>query len=263
MSGSTRSIRLSVAGTITAAALLVGCGTEGDGGIEAIGAPPSISTVEPLPPSTTAPAVDDQEGGAHPGQFMANDLGVVLPDAEVTPGAVFDDVESDDICDIHYTQSVRQPRFNDKVEAFARYGISIHDRDVYEVDHLVPVGLGGTNALENLWPQPNDGATGAPAKNQLEQELRTRVCGGDLTLKEAQTAISADWWQAYESYVGPIDVSPATEPEPVTSSTEGSSVANGTSCSDEGAIGYTEPKRVPLRCVADEFGRLTWQKRYS
>lgn len=264
MRGSTRSVVWGVAGTIAAAALMVaGCGTRGDDRLAVIGAPPSTSSVAPIPPSTTAQAVDDPEGGEHPAQFAANDQGVVLPDGEFTPGAVFDDVRSDDVCDIHYSQSVRQPRFNDKVEAFARYGISIHDRDVYVVDHLVPVVLGGTNALENLWPQPNDGAASAAAKNVLEQELHAMVCGGDLTLEEAQHAVSADWWRAYETYVGPMDVSPVTEPEPATSSTDSTSVANGSPCAEEGAIGYTEPKRVPLRCIADEFGRLTWQKRYS
>ncbi len=255
-------VRRTLVGGFAAAVLLVGCGDGTESG-ELIGAPPSSSGVVPIPPPTVREA-DESDSDTPRARYTENELGVVLPDTEVTPGAVFDDVGPDDVCDARYPESVRKPRADDKLEVFARYGISIRDRGNYRIDHLIPVALGGTNALENLWPQPIDGLGGPPAKDALELALHALVCDGDLTLQEAQTVVAADWWQAYESYVGPVDLSPTTAPEQTTtSSTEGSGVTTGARCTEEGAIGYTEFEEVPLRCIADQFGELSWQKRYS
>jgi hypothetical protein len=178
-------------------------------------------------------------------------------------GTSFDDVTAQDICRPSYTQGIRQPRFNDKVEAFANYGISIHDRDVYAVDHLIPIALGGSNTIANLWPQPYDDVAGANQKNQLERQLRGLVCSNLLSLADAQRAIATDWWQAYGTYMsltilpGSAGPEPPEQPTPV----EGA-VVNGGVCETEGEVGYTEPKQVELTCTRTGFGELRWQKRY-
>jgi hypothetical protein len=61
----------------------------------------------------------------------------------------------------------------------------------YEYDHFVPLELGGaTNDPRNLWPEP--GASPNP-KDAVENELRQKVCGRQMTLAEAQHEIVTNW----------------------------------------------------------------------
>jgi hypothetical protein len=242
---------------------LAACSSD-DGG-QLVGAQPSVSpSIYPLTPSTTEPLVASAEADEGPlGAFTHNADGVVLPDPDLTPGATFPDVDAAAICELHYTQGVRQPRFNTKVASFANYGIDIHDRDTYQVDHLVPVSLGGSNAEENLWPQPYDDVAGAEQKDLLERQLRGLVCSHKLALADAQKAVATDWWSAYETYMGlPIDPGSDGPPQPTRREPAPGEVTNGAPCDREGAIGYTEPKRVKLTCTRSSWGVLRWQKRY-
>jgi hypothetical protein len=60
----------------------------------------------------------------------------------------------------------------------------------YEYDHFVPLELGGAvNDARNLWPEP--GASPNP-KDAVEGELRAWVCDGQMTLAQAQRAITTD-----------------------------------------------------------------------
>lgn len=238
-----------------------GCGQEAAS--EPIGAQrPTETSIYPIPPATDVDTSVVSTASA-PAAFTTGMDGVVRPDPEFTEGAVFEDVTDAQICNEHYTQGVRQPRFNDKVEAFAAYGISIRDRDVYQLDHLVPVSLGGRNDATNLWPQPYDDGAGAIQKDDVERHLRGLVCSRKLSLGEAQAAIVADWWGAHQRFMGqPID--PGTEgPAPWRPSVPvAGEVTNGGPCAEEGAVGFTEPKKVPLTCSFTDMGQLTWQKRY-
>jgi hypothetical protein len=61
----------------------------------------------------------------------------------------------------------------------------------YEYDHFVPLELGGAvNDPRNLWPEP--GATPNP-KDTVENVLHDEVCGGRMTLGQAQHAITSNW----------------------------------------------------------------------
>jgi hypothetical protein len=69
----------------------------------------------------------------------------------------------------------------------------------YELDHLVPLSLGGAGAdVKNLWVQP---IAEALVKDVLERTLRARVCAGRVDLVEAQRAISTDWKTAYRHFM--------------------------------------------------------------
>jgi hypothetical protein len=197
-------------------------------------------------------------------RFRVRD-GVRLPDRDVTPGAVFADVSRADVCDLHYSQGVRQPRFNAKVEAFAAYGLSIHERDTYLVDHLVPVALGGSNAATNLWPQPRSGTRGAQAKDALEVRLRALVCAKKVPLRQAQSAIAADWWAAHVRYMGmdvPVNQSGPQPWQPSPPPKGRYPVTNAGPCPTEGKVGYTDSKHIRFTCTAGADGRLRWRKRY-
>lgn len=58
----------------------------------------------------------------------------------------------------------------------------------YEEDHFIPLSIGGAPSDQrNLWPQP---WPDAKRKDRLEGKLHRLVCSGDMTLRQAQTAIS-------------------------------------------------------------------------
>lgn len=73
-----------------------------------------------------------------------------------------------------------------------------HRRD-FELDHLIPLELGGASFdPRNLWLEPwhVEGRNGARRKDVFEGRLHRAVCEGRITLKAAQDAITANWMQA-------------------------------------------------------------------
>jgi hypothetical protein len=127
----------------------------------------------------------------------------ILPDPRLTPGDVFD-VTATDLCTPGYTKRVRNVPPSVKAQAYREYGITEHHAGDFEVDHLVPLELGGSNSLKNLWPQSyRTEPWNARTKDELENRLHELVCGGRLDLKTAQQAIASNWIEAYKKYVGP------------------------------------------------------------
>jgi len=120
-----------------------------------------------------------------------------LPDRACTPGAVFPDATTDIICVPGYTRSVRNVPFSEKDQAYAEYGISHHFPGEFEVDHLVPLELGGSNVIANLWPEPASPTPGFHEKDQVENYLHDQVCSGTMSLKEAQREIATNWLAIY------------------------------------------------------------------
>jgi hypothetical protein len=75
--------------------------------------------------------------------------------------------------------------------------------DCCEVDHLMPLELGGSNDTRNLWPQPDAPRPGWGEKHQLEDELHAEVCAGKMPLADAQRCIASNWVQCWEQHVVP------------------------------------------------------------
>lgn len=135
-----------------------------------------------------------------------------LPDAIQTPGTVNPAVTQDNIattiCVPGWTKTIRPPAsYTNKVKASqlaAGAYASPQAPRTFEEDHLVSLEIGGhPTDPRNLWPQPWDGAYGAHAKDRLENYLHRAVCSGRITLAEAQAAVSSNWIQAYQKYIGP------------------------------------------------------------
>lgn len=124
-----------------------------------------------------------------------------LPDPALTPGATMN-VSVSQVCASGYTRGVRNVSAEVKREVYAEYGRVRQQGICCEVDHLIPLELGGSNGERNLWPQPYDIAWNARAKDRLERRLHSLVCSGKLDLGTAQKAIAYDWVAAYEKYVG-------------------------------------------------------------
>jgi hypothetical protein len=135
--------------------------------------------------------------GTLPGPCRTRDHGL-LPDPSCTPGAIEPAVTQADIgstiCRTGYTDSVRPPE--PQTEAFkwnvAEPAYGQHDVSG-ELDHLVPLELGGDNDARNLWveagPIPN-------AKDAVEAALNQAVCDGQITLRAAQLEIARNWIKA-------------------------------------------------------------------
>ncbi|HZU40208.1 MAG TPA: hypothetical protein VE992_04115 [Solirubrobacteraceae bacterium] len=133
-----------------------------------------------------------------PGSCHAIGTGVdSRPDPTCTPGALNPAVTQATIdrtiCVEGWTATVRPPESiteQEKVASMAAYGDAGPLVD-YEYDHFVPLELGGaTNDPRNLWPEP--GASPNP-KDGVEDELRRKVCNGQISLAEAQREIVTNW----------------------------------------------------------------------
>ena len=93
-------------------------------------------------------------------------------------------------------------------EVFKKYGIVNPRPEDYEIDYLIAPGLGGTEDIHNLWPEPSTpSAWNAHVKDALEERLHQLVCDGELDLPTAQRAISTNWITAYKQYFGSNDQS--------------------------------------------------------
>jgi hypothetical protein len=134
-----------------------------------------------------------------------------MADPTCTPGAVDTAVTQSTIgstiCRPGYSSSVRPPESLTEpakfraLDAYASPG-SASD---YEFDHLVPLELGGSSDLRNLWPEPDEGSPsqfdstdsfGRNAKDGAEDRLHAAVCSGQLSLPAAQQAMATDWTTA-------------------------------------------------------------------
>jgi hypothetical protein len=123
-----------------------------------------------------------------------------MPDPALTPGAAFA-VGTARICVSGYASSVRDVPESEKDTVYTRYGVP-HVPYRHEVDHLVSLELGGSNAIANLWPEPYAGRWGARTKDVLEDRLHDLVCAGTIRLGYAQRIEARNWVAAYKRYVG-------------------------------------------------------------
>jgi hypothetical protein len=131
-----------------------------------------------------------------------------LPDPACTPGAVLT-TDLARICRSGYTRSVRHVDPVLKRRVYRSYGIARHARGGFEVDHLVPLELGGGNDPANLWPQPASPTPGFHEKDGLENALHDQVCHRRLSVTRAQREIAADWVSAWRAAGRPAGQAPA------------------------------------------------------
>jgi hypothetical protein len=96
----------------------------------------------------------------------------ILPDPKLTPGSTFD-VSPQDVCISGYTKKVRNVPAEMKREVYEEYGVTSHGPGDYEVDHLIPLELGSSNSMKNLWPESHRTSPwNAQVKDRLEGKLQ-------------------------------------------------------------------------------------------
>jgi len=129
----------------------------------------------------------------------------IQPDNSLTPG-VIGSADFADVCGLvdgqTYSQRHRDTTQKMKNAAYVAYNVNKAGRE-FEVDHRVPLCIGGADDQANLWPQLGFEHPSFHDKDRLE----TRVCGAvcrtrTMTLAEGQAIFLGDWIAGYEQIYG-------------------------------------------------------------
>ena len=95
----------------------------------------------------------------------------------------------------------------------------------YEVDHFIPLEIGGSNDLTNLWLEPASPTPGFHQKDQLENFEHGQVCNGTISVAEAQSRMVSDWylyWQEEVEGATPTTSAPVQSAPPASTTAEAS-----------------------------------------
>jgi hypothetical protein len=148
---------------------------------------------------------------------------LVFPDRTLHPGAINPNIDSVGLCSTGFrTSTIRPPvSYTDKLKQLELGGggtITVPGGGPtyvvtgehlpgkisdYELDHLIPLEIGGNPTdPRNLWMQPWErkgspalaaAGQGAESKDVVENRLHREVCNGTITLERAQGEIATDW----------------------------------------------------------------------
>jgi len=134
--------------------------------------------------------------------------GYPLPDPVCTPGGINTGVNLDLIRGGSFrTGCTRNCESSEsgKHKTYSWYGlraprVNSGDNQTCELDHLVPLELGGADGLGNIWPECGPGATVLDEryfkiKDRVEGYLTGEVKAGRMSLEDAQRGIALDWTQ--------------------------------------------------------------------
>lgn len=162
--------------------------------------------VDPLASEPFAAVAASHEPGSCHVQHAGN--GMQLPDPACTPGAVNPTVTAGVLQNPAFrTGAVRDQLTSaaQKQIVYVWYGLlkpknNVGPNQICDIDHLVSLGLGGSDALENLWPQCGPGNVPVGRREfkikdaHVELGLMKRVKAG-ADLADIQQRIAADWTQ--------------------------------------------------------------------
>ncbi len=124
----------------------------------------------------------------------------LIPDDKLTPGVVAS-TDGAAVCATGplgtYSEQHRQTSEAMKRQVYQRYGIEPAGRD-FEIDHRLPLALGGKDDIENLWPQQGWQHPSFHDKDRLEVYLWRQVCKKHaMPLPAAQKLLLGDWRPVY------------------------------------------------------------------
>ncbi len=122
-----------------------------------------------------------------------------LPRRTLTPGSVRA-VQTADLCSNQDLDN--DPPVNPSLEqaVFKEYSVPASSTKNYALDYLITPALGGSDSIQNLWPEPYSSTWNSRVKDQLEDHLHQLVCQGKVQLATAQSDIATDWIAAYKRY---------------------------------------------------------------
>jgi hypothetical protein len=134
----------------------------------------------------------------------------LYPNIQLTPGAINPVVDqkniSQTICKSGWTATIRPTvSYTNALKSSQMAKLSENGPSGYEEDHFISLELGGNpTSTQNLWPEAysNPDGIGARQKDQTETYLKNQICTGKITIQEAQSDITNDWYSVYLTIKG-------------------------------------------------------------
>jgi hypothetical protein len=126
------------------------------------------------------------------------------PDRRCSPGAYYSKLTRRLICAPGFrTGDIRDVPAAEKFAVEREYGLAPrHYGRTLEIDHIVSLELGGSNAIANLFPERANAHPGYRSKDRLENALHRIVCRGAMRLRTVQRRIAANWQLLYAQIFG-------------------------------------------------------------
>ena len=123
-----------------------------------------------------------------------------MPNQTLTPGAVAS-ISPARVCVAGYAEASRNVSRATLKKVYEKYGIvKANCKNGCKVDHLVPLAIGGSNKITNLWPHEYGSEWTPYEKTRLEVRLRKEVCSGAMPILAAQDCIRTDWTKCYQHF---------------------------------------------------------------
>lgn len=122
-----------------------------------------------------------------------------LPDRRCSPGAYYQRVTDDVSCSVGFDPA-RIRHVTAAVKRAVDRGYRIGHRRTGPIGYVVPLELGGSNDIANLYAM----SSGAPAKTKLVHELHAMVCIGETDLQIARQQIASNWQTLYKTVFGTV-----------------------------------------------------------
>jgi hypothetical protein len=127
------------------------------------------------------------------------------PDPRWTPGLV-GETSLAKVCaqpkHIHGLFNPRNPLIplDQQNMVFSAYKIPPQRQNLYGLDMLIPMQLGGAIHPGNVWPMPPTHGVSFHQKEVLNQRMHTLVCHGEMPLAQAQHEMVSDWVGLWAKY---------------------------------------------------------------
>lgn len=153
---------------------------------------------------------DHAPGSCH---FRIAKNGMRLPDPSCTPGAVNPSVTVEVLNDTRWRTGMVRDKITSEAQkeiVYSWYGVdkptgNSGAMQTCELDHLVDIGAGGADSLENIWPQcqPEDkpvpiGQREFKIKDRFAEHAVVRQAKQTADLYSLQRRIADDWTQFIE-----------------------------------------------------------------
>ncbi len=126
------------------------------------------------------------------------------PDRHCSPAAYYSRLTTGVICSSSFhTGAIRNVPQSEKFRVEREYGMAAtyYGRTI-EIDHIVPLELGGSNAIANLFPEPGSGHANYHVKDAAENRAKADVCDGTLSLRAARRGFARNWEALYRRLFG-------------------------------------------------------------
>lgn len=201
---------ITMAAALTGAALIAGCSASPSQAQQpaaatqpAAGAASATPTASPHASARRGPASPkpSRDRGRRSAVAALTPADVPMPNPRLTPGAI-QSSDTSAICTAGWAAAHRDVSSATKDYVASEYGLS--SRSGYEIDHLIPLELGGANSVPNLWPEPYGSPFGATEKDGLEDYLHDQVCDHGMPLAKAQHEIASNWYAAWTAAGKPM-----------------------------------------------------------